>query len=59
LNINPTKVTQKSVTKIISVTTINLVAPKAAAENELLFNEPALANPHQRLVCYTKTNAQL
>ncbi len=31
---------QQSVTKIISVTIMNLVAPKAGAEHELLFNEP-------------------
>jgi hypothetical protein len=33
----------KSVTKIISHVVVNLVAPKAGAKQELLFNKPALA----------------
>ncbi len=34
-------IAQQSVTKIISVTIMNLVKPKAGAKHELLFNEPA------------------
>ncbi len=37
-----TWVAQQSVTKIISMTTINLVIPKAGAKCELLLNEPAI-----------------
>ncbi len=34
-------VAQQSVTKIISMTILNLATPKAAAKHEFLFNEPA------------------
>jgi hypothetical protein len=36
-----TYVVQQSVTKIISLTFVNLVTPKAQAKPELLFNKPA------------------
>jgi hypothetical protein len=39
--LSATKVAQQSVTKIISLKTVNLVTPKAAAKHELLFNKPA------------------
>jgi hypothetical protein len=35
-----TLVAQQSVTKIISLTIMNLATPKAEAEHELLFNNP-------------------
>ncbi len=41
LNISPTKVVQQSATKIISVTIMNLVTPKAGAKHDLLFNKMA------------------
>ncbi len=40
-DISPTKAGQQSVTKIISLTIMNLVAPKAGAKRELLYNKPA------------------
>jgi hypothetical protein len=36
-----TQVAQQSVTKIMSLTIMNLVTPKAGAKHELLFNKPA------------------
>ncbi len=39
---SPTLVAQQSVTKIISISIINLVTPEAGAMRELLFNKPAL-----------------
>jgi hypothetical protein len=35
-----TQVTQQSVTKLIPVTMVTLVTPKAGAKHELLFNKP-------------------
>ncbi len=35
-----TQVTQQSVTKIIPVTIVNLVTPKAGAKHELFLNKP-------------------
>jgi hypothetical protein len=43
-HLSMTYVAQQSVTKIIIVTIMNLVAPKAGARHELLFNEPASDN---------------
>ena len=40
-HVSQTEVAQQSVTKIISVTIVNLVTPKAGAKHELLLNEPA------------------
>jgi hypothetical protein len=37
-----TYVAQQSVTKIISVTSMNLVTPKVGAEHELLFRKPGI-----------------
>jgi hypothetical protein len=37
--VGPTSVAQQNVSNLISVTIMNLVTPKAAAEHELLLNE--------------------
>jgi hypothetical protein len=37
--LSPTSVAQQNVSNLISVTIMNLVTPKAAAEHELLLNE--------------------
>ncbi len=39
--VGSTYVAQKSVTKIVIVTIMNLLTPKGGAKHELLFNEPA------------------
>jgi hypothetical protein len=39
-----TWVAQQSVTKIISLTKMNLVTPKVGAKHEVLFNKPASAD---------------
>jgi hypothetical protein len=39
----PLRVAQKSVTKIISPTIMNLITPKVGAKHDLLFNEPVSA----------------
>ncbi len=40
-HLSRTQVSQQSVTKIMSVTIMYLVTPKAGAKHELLFNKPA------------------
>jgi len=39
--LSPTELAQLSVIKVISVTSMNSVTPKAGANHELLFNNPA------------------
>jgi hypothetical protein len=50
--LNQTQAAQQSVTRILTIITMNLVTPQAAAKLELLFNNPA---PRKKEVIKKKT----